>query len=534
MAVEAAETGSPPESRGRRLRDGLIAGLAAGVVLAVGTLIVRLVSGVPSFPEILQDQLLGVVPGSISGGVIDRVQFQSKPLLVAGIVVGQIAAGAAGGVLFALLRRKRSGRAPWLSGIDAGLLYWFGAELIVLPLFGAGPAGGSVAHGGASAGWSVVPDLCFGLTLAAIYAQLAPARTVAAETFAARRRTLALLGGLAVAVVGGIAIVRTLGGGAEHGTPAAADAGESSTPNPALPVDKFQAPAALSPQPTPVADFYVVSKNLSDPVVKAQGWQLEIVGMVNSPLKLSYDDIRALPTSDLTLTLECISNPVAGTLMSTGTFTGPTLASVLDRAGLQAGATGVSFTSTDGYTENLTLDQFRGQPTLLAHTLDGAPLPDEHGFPLRVIGPGRYGMKNPKWLTKIAATADPIGGYWERSGWQAGAGVQTTARFDTRPANVRSSQPLLLGGIAFAGDRGISRVEVSTDNGANWQPAALEAPLDSDTWVRWSYVWTPPSPARYQLVVRAIDGKGKAQEGLPNDSFPFGATGYHRLALRAS
>jgi DMSO/TMAO reductase YedYZ molybdopterin-dependent catalytic subunit len=335
-------------------------------------------------------------------------------------------------------------------------------------------------------------------------------------------------------VVGGIAIVRTLGGGAEHGTPAAADAGESSTPNPALPVDKFQAPAALSPQPTPVADFYVVSKNLSDPVVKAQGWQLEIVGMVNSPLKLSYDDIRALPTSDLTLTLECISNPVAGTLMSTGTFTGPTLASVLDRAGLQAGATGVSFTSTDGYTENLTLDQFRGQPTLLAHTLDGAPLPDEHGFPLRVIGPGRYGMKNPKWLTKIAATADPIGGYWERSGWQAGAGVQTTARFDTRPANVRSSQPLLLGGIAFAGDRGISRVEVSTDNGASWQPAALEAPLDSDTWVRWSYVWTPPSPARYQLVVRAIDGKGKAQEGLPNDSFPFGATGYHRLALRAS
>ena len=532
MAVEAE---IPRDLGNGRLRNGLIAGAAAGLALAVATLVVRLASGTPSFPEILQDQLLGVVPGSISGGIIDKVQFNSKPLLVAGIVAGEVAAGVVFGVLFALLQRRRDGRPNWFGGLTAGFLFWFVAELVVLPLFGAGPAGGNVAQGGASAGLTIVPALCFGLALAAVYASLAPASADAAATFAGRRRTLQLLGSVAVVVVGGIAIVRTLGGGAEHGTPAQNGADQAAAPNSAVPTDQFQAAPALSPQPTPVNDFYVVSKNLSDPVVKAQGWQLDIAGLVNTPLKLSYSDIKALPTSDLTLTLECISNPVAGTLMSTGTFTGPTLASVLDRVGLQPSATGVLFTSTDGYTESLTLDQLRDGHTLLAHTLEGAPLPDEHGFPLRVIGPGRYGMKNPKWLTKIVATNDPTGGYWERSGWQAGSGVQTTARFDTRPPNVTAGRPVLLGGIAFAGDRGIGRVEVSTDGGTSWQPAALETPpLSPDSWVRWSFVWTAQHSGNYQFVVRAVDGAGKPQQGAVNDSFPFGATGYDHMSVHAS
>ena len=531
MAVEAAV---PHDLRNRRLRDGLIAGAAAGLALAVATLVVRLASGTPSFPEILQDQILGLVPGSLSGGIIDKVQFNSKPLLVAGIVAGEVAAGIVLGLLFAVLQRRRDGRPAWFLGLSTGFLFWFIAELIVLPLFGAGPAGGNVARGGASAGLTIVPTLCFGLALAAVYASLAPASTTASEAFAGRRHALQLLAGVAVIVVGGIAVVRTLGGGAEHGTPAVSGADQASAPDPAVPAGQFQPAPALSPQPTPVNDFYVVSKNLTDPVVKAQGWQLELAGLVTTPLKLSYTDIKALPTSDLTLTLECISNPVAGTLMSTGTFTGPTLASVLDRAGLQPNATGVLFTSTDGYSENLTLAQLRDPQTLLAHTLDGQALPDEHGFPLRVIGPGRYGMKNPKWLTKIVATADPTGGYWERSGWQAGSGVQATARFDTRPPNVPVGRAVLLGGIAFAGDRGIGKVEVSTDGGSTWQPAALETPpLSADSWVRWSYAWTAPHSGDYRLVVRAVDGAGKAQEGLPNDSFPFGATGYHRISVHA-
>lgn len=506
---------------------GAFAGALAGLILAVASLLVRLASGVPSYPEILQDRILGAVPGAISGGIIDRLQFNSKPLVIAAIILVQIAIGALLGLALAMARRQRL---SLFAGALLGSGYWFLAEMVVLPLLGAGPAGAGVSRGGASAAWAIIPDLLFGLALASLFSALRAEQED--TTVSGRRQALAFIGGAIVVVAGGTAVVKLLGGGSEHGTPLSNAAETAERPNPSVPPEQFQAAAALSPRLTPPDQFYIISKNLSDPTVKAQGWQLEVAGMVQRPLKLSYDDIRALPSSDLTLTLECISNPVGGTLISTGTFSGPPLLLVLEQAGISPNARGVLFTSADGYTEHLTLDEIRQGPTLLAHSLDGQPLPDRHGFPLRVIGPGRYGMKNPKWLTKIAATSDPAGGYWERSGWQAGT-VQTMARFDTRPTTVRAGQPVLLGGIAYAGDRGIARVEISTDGGATWQPAALEPPLDSYTWVRWSFVWTPPRPGRYTLVARAVDGTGAVQTAAQNDSFPSGATGYQRLTVRA-
>jgi DMSO/TMAO reductase YedYZ molybdopterin-dependent catalytic subunit len=525
--VATSESFQTSQQQTGHVRTGALAGACAGLVLAAATLLVRALSGVPSYPEILQDRVLGAMPGAISGGIIDRLQFNSKPLVLAAIVIGQIAVGTLIGLALVLMRQQRLSA---VAGALIGFGYWVVAELVVLPLAGAGPAGAGVPRGGASAGWSLIADLLFGLALAEIFTTLSAGRGQGAGTD--RRRALTLIGGAVVVVAGGTAIAKLLGGGSEHGTPLSDAAETAERPNPSVPPGQFQAAAALSPRITPPDQFYIISKNLSDPEIKAQNWHLDVVGMVQRPLTLTYDQIRALPASDLTLTLECISNPVGGTLISTGTFSGPPLELVLQQAGIGPDARGVLLTSADGYTENLTLAEIRQGPTLLAHSLDGQPLPDRHGFPLRVIGPGRYGMKNPKWLTKIAVTGDPAGGYWERSGWQAGM-VQTMARFDTRPAEVRAGQPVLLGGIAYAGDRGIARVEISADGGLSWQPTALESPLDGYTWVRWSFVWTPPRPGRYILVVRAYDGMGAVQTAAQNDSFPSGATGYQRLAVRA-
>ncbi|MHB8588402.1 MAG: molybdopterin-dependent oxidoreductase [Candidatus Dormibacteraceae bacterium] len=212
------------------------------------------------------------------------------------------------------------------------------------------------------------------------------------------------------------------------------------------------------------------------------------------------------------MTLECVSNPIGGRLMSTGRFDGPTLLGLLAMARPQAAARYVAFRASDGYTEWLARADL-GPEVLVALNLNGSPLPNEHGFPARLLVPGRYGMKGPKWLDAIELVDNPPSGYWEGRGWSADALVKTTSRIDVPSDGATiSGQPVRLAGVAFAGARGVAKVEWSADGGTSWRPADLGPSISQFSWRLWDAKWQPGGPGRYTLMVRASAEDGNLQE----------------------
>ena len=299
----------------------------------------------------------------------------------------------------------------------------------------------------------------------------------------------------------------------------------------------FERVRGLPAEVTPTEEFYIVSKNPLgfDPVVNVDGWRLEVTGLVGRPLRLTYDQVRVFPVVERFHTLECISNEVGGDLISNARWKGVPLSRVLAEAGgVNPKAVRIAFRCADGYSESIPVADALHPDTLLAYEMNGARLPDKHGFPLRLLLPGRFGMKNPKWITRIEAVDQHVRGYWERAGWSDAAIVQTTSKFTTprSGATVRAGEEVALAGVAYAGDRGIREVQVSVDGGTTWQPAQLKPPLGKHTWVLWVMFWTPAQPGSYDLRVRARDETGAWQSGLETATLPNGATGYHRIRLR--
>ncbi len=253
-------------------------------------------------------------------------------------------------------------------------------------------------------------------------------------------------------------------------------------------------------------------------------------------MKLSLTDLRALAGGTEYVTMECVSNDVGGGLMSTGSFTGVRLADLLTLAAAKPSGTWVAFTARDGYTESIPVSLVKGAPEIfVAYDLDGAPLPMSHGFPARIVIPGHYGMKGPKWLDRIDLVTHESGGYWEQQGWDHNAIVKTTARIDS-PSDgaVIKLGPVTLSGVAFAGTRGISKVEVSTDGGATWTSAPFRPPLSTLTWVLWATEWTPGAEGAYRIMARATDGMGTPQDQRSAASYPNGASGYHSIHVDVS
>lgn len=299
----------------------------------------------------------------------------------------------------------------------------------------------------------------------------------------------------------------------------------------------FDRVKGLPPEVTSNKDFYVVSKNPPgfDPVVNGERWTLEIAGLVSRPVKLAYDSIRALPSVERYHTLECISNEIGGNLISNAKWRGVPLRDVLAKAGeLSPKTVRIAFRCADGYSEAIPLADALNPDSLLVYQMNGERLPDAHGFPVRLLVPGLFGMKNPKWITKIEAVDYNFLGYWERSGWSDKAVVQTMSKFATPRGGVtvRAGDEVELGGVAYAGDRGIRAVELSSDDGKTWQAAEIKRPLGKYTWVLWASVWKPPAAGTYPLRIRATDGLGRRQTDEDTPTLPHGATGHHRIVLR--
>lgn len=341
-----------------------------------------------------------------------------------------------------------------------------------------------------------------------------------------RRRFLIQMGGLiATIVVVGADVADVLHAQAAPKPPVAVKA-PIPFPNadsPVLPVP------GTRPEYTAVADHYRIDIDLTSPSVDATTWRLAISGLVAKPLSLTLDQIKTgYKSVDQFVTLACISNPVGGTLIGTTLWTGVPFRDILAQAAPTATARYAHLVSEDGFDEAIDLTMINSDPRImLTYAWNGQPLTQPHGFPLRVYIPDLYGMKQPKWILGITLVADPIQGYWVTRGWDQKAEMTTTSVIDTVATDqliMRSGRTYVpIGGIAHAGAKGISKVEVQVDNGP-WEAAELRAPLSDLTWVIWRYEW-PFAEGLHKFSVRAYDSKGQLQVTQENPTFPSGATG---------
>lgn len=284
--------------------------------------------------------------------------------------------------------------------------------------------------------------------------------------------------------------------------------------------------AELSPEITPVENFYEMRKFPTPIPDVPVDWSLTVDGLVRTPFTLSLDELQAMPRTDELLTRQCISNPVGGNMISTALMSGVPLKTLLDKAGLQDGAVEVVFYGRDGYSESIALD-YGLEHGLIAYAMNGQTLPPVHGAPVRVEMIGLYGFKSLKWLDRIEVIDHHYVAIWEEQGWTANPVVKTMSRIDTIQA---ADGGAVAAGVAFAGTRSISKVEVKLNDG-EWQPATLNAPpLAKQTWVQWRA--DIPVSGDINVTVRAVDGEDQPQIERVQAQKPDGATGLHTKQVK--
>jgi DMSO/TMAO reductase YedYZ molybdopterin-dependent catalytic subunit len=279
--------------------------------------------------------------------------------------------------------------------------------------------------------------------------------------------------------------------------------------------------------------FYRVDIDLVVPQVSPQDWTLQITGMVDHPVELTFDDLLRLPLIEHDMTLVCVSDAVGGPYAGNARWLGASLPALLRKAGIRRGADQVLSTGTDGMTISTAVDTILdGRQALIAVGMNGQPLPTEHGFPARMLVPGLYGyVSATKWVTKLEVTTFARQrAYWTQRGYALQAPIRTESRIDVpRPLAQLPAGRVAVGGVAWAPHRGISRVQVNVDNGP-WHTAKLGAADGTDTWRQWVWVWDAPS-GLHTLQVRATDGTGAVQTKSQAGVFPSGATGWDSVVV---
>jgi len=350
-----------------------------------------------------------------------------------------------------------------------------------------------------------------------------------------RRRVLVGIAGTAGAAV--------VAGGTGRALAARISAGALGPEGVALPIPADRAPAIPGGAQVDVpgatrfvtrnADFYRIDTALVVPRLDASTWKLTVRGQVDRAVELSYRDLLAMPMVERTITLTCVSNEVGGILAGTATWLGVPIADVLQRAGVQAGADMVLSRSSDGYTASTPLSALLdGRDALLAVGMNGAPLPAEHGFPVRMVVPGLYGyVSATKWLVDLDVTRfDRAEAYWTRRGWEPQAPIKTFSRIDVpKPLARVPAGRVAVAGVAWAQHRGVRAVQVRVDGGP-WQAARLADEASIDTWRQWLWSWDA-TPGTHTLEVRSTDGTGATQPQERRPPKPDGATGWHSVVV---
>lgn len=548
----------------KNLLTGALIGLLLTAPLTALSYLGSALASLPFLPFDLFNWIVPLIPGPLITFGIDRM---IDVLLLLGFDVAQTAktaeqimavgmfvvGGSAAGAVFYTVARARNA--------SDHLTAWISAALYGLPLIAISQAvSRSPVHPALRLAWLVLLCAGWGYGLRWILvreprgaaasppppdgaAESVPgsqpgAAPVASATSLSRRQFLILIGSTAATITVAGAGVGALLSAAERRRREQAledtmahefdEAARPPFPNANDPVTP--APGTR-PEYTPIKDHYKVFLQTEPTVIDGRTYVLPITGLVDNPVMLTLDEIyNDFEAFDQYVTLSCISGRVGTTLISTTQWTGPSLQDVLARVGVQPEAKYLRIHSGDGFYETVPLEMIQNdRRIMLCHSWDGHPLPVDHGFPLRVWIPDRFGMKQPKWIVSMELTAEYEAGYWVERGWDEIAQVKTTAVIDTvavDAAYTLGTQTVIpVGGIAWAGDRQISQVQVRVDGG-EWQDAQLRAPLSETTWVIWRYDW-PLQAGRHLFEVRCFEGDGTPQIETRQDARPSGATGIH-------
>ena len=513
-----------PLNRGRAAVAGLLAGGFAALLMTLMMLLLAWCFGMATPLTLIGDRIsVFISPGPFLA-LMGRVGGYNhlKQLGVGGTIAGQLMAGAIGGLVYGLIIRRRGQISPIVTLGFFFLLPMMVSSVLLAPVLGTSYRGYpiSIATSINILGLAL-SFLCFERALVFAYSHLAvlPVTPDELEYSPTIPRRSLLLGGLALLFAGGAAgILRRLYQAATFaydGTEYKGASVEAITPN-----DKF----------------YCVTKNVVDPEVDEASWRLEVTGLVRNPQTYTMIQLRALTSVTQETTLMCISNGLDAGLMSNAIWRGVAISQLLNSASVLPAAARVRRHGVDNYSDTFLLAKAMEPTTIIAYEMNGARLPNRHGFPARVIVPGYFGEKSVKWLTRIELTGPEAKGFYETQGWGPNFVVPTRSRID-QPDNYawfRLTNPpngIPMKGVAFAGDRGVSRVEVSTDNGETWQDARIDYRGSRLSWVLWSFDWRPTEPGEYDLSVRATDGKGQLQQ-VEKDRGPFsGVTGLHKITI---
>jgi DMSO/TMAO reductase YedYZ molybdopterin-dependent catalytic subunit len=497
--------------------------VAVAAALAAGELVAGTVRGAPSPILSIGRLLIDLQPAGAKDVAVALFGTNDKAALEVAVALVALAIGAALGRLAV----HRHGEAALVIGAFAAL--GFVAALRdpeVQPVFAAGAAGIEWLVGIAALG-RLVPQPPG--PIHAITAEGAPVASMPDWSRRAFLRTAGAVGAAAVAatVAGRLLLAKTRTAVVSAGLP---KAGKVATlpPGADLGVD------GLTPIVVPNGDFYRIDTALVAPSVDRATWSLRVHGMVDRETTLTWDELVALPIVEQYVTIACVSNSVGGDLVGNAKWTGIPLRTVLDMAGVQATATQLVGRSVDGFTAGApvawVMDPVR-EP-LIAIGMNDAPLPQEHGYPARLIIPGLYGyVSATKWLKEIELTTfAAFSAYWVPLGWAAEAPILTQSRID-RPRDGASfpAGTYAVAGVAWAPDRGVRKVEVQVDAG-DWQAATISAPISDATWVQWRYDWVA-TPGSHTISVRATDGTGDVQTADRSAPAPDGARGHHAILV---
>jgi len=506
------------------------------------------IAGLPFVPFDSFDWLTRVLPGTVLGfgiGIMvdviralhlgptsETAKTAEHVIAIAGLFVMGVAGGA---ILFSILRTNRKVH-PVFLGLVLGIVVGVPAMLISVHA-----SETATVDPALRAVWILVAFLAWGAILGRVGQQLIGTETANSTVESAteprveridRRHFLVKLGGSAAAItvvgalVGEFAETRRK----ESAMMAASEPLRWSATHP-LPnaAAAVKPPSGTRPEFTSLENHYRVDINAIPPKVDEQRWRLKTTGLVEQPLSLTLEQLRGYEPMHQFVTLSCISNPVGGDLIGTTRWTGVSLQRLLPDLRLQPTATHLKIRSADEFFEVVTLDAIKAdERIMLTYAWDGVPLRREHGFPLRIYIPDVHGMKQPKWIESLELTDHWEPGFWVVRGWSKVAQIHATSVIDTVAVDMTiigadNRKLVPIGGMAHAGDRGISKVEVQVDSGP-WEQALIRTPLSELTWVMWRYDW-PFQPGKHTFTVRCYDGNGTVQIAAPSPPEPDGATG---------
>ena len=563
--------------------------VAAGAALGLSEILSGLSREIPSLVVSVAEEIVDITPGFIARWSIDTLGSAQKPALVWGIVVVSILLGAvlgwpsrkrwwvmpAGLVVFAVVGGWAAARNPlssdglgWMSGLLSGafgIVVFLSLYVLAMgglpasdadepdverrvPMVGRGRfndrrrfvgavgimAGASLA-GGLLGRWLRRRDTVEGAREGV--AEALQGRTIATPTARSTPRPTESAPEPTTSA-DGTATATPEAAGADPTAEATPEAATEPTPSvTAEPVGEpnFDYIAGIAPLITPNEDFYLIDTALSYPQIDPADWSLRIHGMVDREVEIGFEELLDLGLVREQVTLSCVSNRVGGRLVGNAEWVGVPLATVLDQAGVQPGATQIVGRSVDrwtaGFPTEVALD---GRIAMVAVQMNGEPLPISHGFPARLVVAGLYGyVSATKWLSDIELTTwEAFDGYWIPRGWSKEGPIKTQSRIDVpRRDSVIDPGPTAIAGVAWAPSRAIEKVEVQVDD-EDWVEAELSRETTINSWRQWMVSWNA-TPGEHQVRVRATDGTGTTQTSEIRKPAPDGATGWHTIQVRA-